>query len=378
MAFKVLIVDDSTFFRRRLKEIISRDPMLTVIGCAVNGEEAVTKTAQLMPDVITMDVEMPVMNGIDAVKAIMQATPTPILMFSSLTHAGAQATLDALDAGALDFLPKNFEDIASNRQAPLDLLLLRLKTLAQKTVTKPVSNQAIAKKTTRVEPFIWPSPKLSTSETVKRAAPTPEAEKVQGRYSASGKLYKVLLLGTSTGGPLALQTILSQLPVNFPLPILLMQHMPAAFTREFAQRLNKECKIFVKEAQNNDFLTPGIAYLAPGGMQMLIDKQHNDIRIKIVDSDQSIMYKPSLDITFRSVAAVYGDSTLAVVLTGMGTDGREGARFLKQRGGTIWAQDEKSCVVYGMPQAVASANLSSESLPLDRIAERILVELNLS
>ncbi|MGL5291983.1 MAG: protein-glutamate methylesterase/protein-glutamine glutaminase [Vibrionaceae bacterium] len=377
MAFKVLIVDDSTFFRRRLTEIISSDPMLTVVGCAVNGEEAVTKAAQLMPDVITMDVEMPVMNGIDAVKAIMRATPTPILMFSSLTHAGAQATLDALDAGAVDFLPKNFEDIASNRQERLEVLLLRLKMLAKKTVMKPsLPNEVALKKNVREEPVSLSLRKLSVNEAA--SSQVHERVKIQAAYKASGKQYKVLLIGASTGGPAALQTILSQLPVNFPLPILLMQHMPAAFTGEFAQRLNKECKIFVKEAQNNDILTPGIAYLAPGGMQMLLDKQPVDVRIKIVDSDPAIMYKPSLDVTFSSVAAIYGENTLSLVLTGMGSDGREGARLLKQCGGTIWAQDEETCVVYGMPQAVASANLSSESLPLDRIAERIFVELNLS
>ncbi|MGL4826142.1 MAG: protein-glutamate methylesterase/protein-glutamine glutaminase [Vibrionaceae bacterium] len=377
MAFKVLIVDDSTFFRRRLTEIINSDPMLTVVGCAVNGEEAVTKAAQLMPDVITMDVEMPVMNGIDAVKAIMRATPTPILMFSALTHAGAQATLDALEAGAVDFLPKNFEDIASNREEAIELLRLRLKVIAKKTAAQSsLTNEAEQRKAVFEERFSVAQRKLSENETANGHAH--ERAKSHGSYKASGKQYKVLLIGASTGGPAALQTILSQFPAHFPLPILLMQHMPAAFTREFAQRLNKNCKISVKEAQNNDFLMPGAAYLAPGGMQMLLDNRLGDVRIKIVDSDASITYKPSLDVTFGSVASIYGANTLSLVLTGMGADGREGARLLKQHGGTIWAQDEDSCVVYGMPHAVASANLSSESLPLERIAERIFVELNLS
>ncbi|MGL4734360.1 MAG: protein-glutamate methylesterase/protein-glutamine glutaminase [Enterovibrio sp.] len=377
MAFKVLIVDDSTFFRRRLTEIINSDPMLTVVGGAVNGEEAVTKAAQLTPDVITMDVEMPVMNGIDAVKAIMRATPTPILMFSALTHAGAQATLDALEAGAVDFLPKNFEDIASNREEAIELLRLRLKVIAKKTAAQSsLTNEAEHRKAVFEERFSVAQRKLSENETANEHAH--ECAKSLGGYKASGKHYKVLLIGASTGGPAALQTILSQFPAHFPLPILLMQHMPAAFTREFAQRLNKNCKISVKEAQNNDFLMPGAAYLAPGGMQMLLDNRLGGVRIKIVDSDANITYKPSLDVTFGSVASIYGANTLSLVLTGMGSDGCEGARILKQHGGTIWAQDEESSVVYGMPHAVASANLSSESLPLDRIAERIFVELNLS
>ncbi|PSU44616.1 chemotaxis response regulator protein-glutamate methylesterase, partial [Photobacterium aphoticum] len=192
-----------------------------------------------------------------------------------------------------------------------------------------------------------------------------------------GKKYQLVAIGTSTGGPVALQKILTQLPANFPLPIVLIQHMPATFTAAFAARLNNLCRIGVKEAEDGDMLKPGMAYLAPGGMQMMVDGRPGAGRLRIIDGGERMNYKPCVDVTFGSAAKVYQDKVLAMVLTGMGADGRDGSRMLKSAGATIWAQDEDSCVVYGMPQAVAKAGLSSEDLPLDRVAERILVELGL-
>ncbi len=186
-----------------------------------------------------------------------------------------------------------------------------------------------------------------------------------------------MAIGTSTGGPVALQKVLTKLPANFPLPIILVQHMPATFTAAFAQRLNGLCQITVSEAQDGDVLKPGHAYLAPGGMQMMLDGRPGTARLKILDGGERMNYKPCADVTFGSAAKIFSDKVLSVVLTGMGADGREGARMLQNAGSTIWAQDEDSCVVYGMPQAVAKAGISSEDLPLDRVAERILVELNL-
>ncbi|SIN75866.1 chemotaxis response regulator protein-glutamate methylesterase [Salinivibrio sp. ES.052] len=377
MAVKVLVVDDSSFFRRRVSEIINADPRMEVIDSAVNGKEAVEKTAQLKPDVITMDVEMPVLDGISAVRQIMAQTPTPILMFSSLTHDGAKATLDALEAGALDFLPKKFEDIARNRDEATSLLQQRVLEIARK---RPVLRRA-----TR------PSPEAASGNVaspaggvraparsaLKPATGTTTPSKAPARFSATGKRYQLMAIGTSTGGPVALQKVLTKLPANFPLPIILIQHMPATFTAAFAQRLNGLSKITVVEAKDGDVLKPGHAYLAPGGMQMMLDGRPNAARLKILDGGERMNYKPCVDVTFGSAAKVYGDKVLSMVLTGMGADGREGARMLKSAGATIWAQDEDSCVVYGMPQAVAKAGISSEDLPLDRIAERILVELNL-
>ncbi|MGI3000824.1 protein-glutamate methylesterase/protein-glutamine glutaminase [Vibrio alginolyticus] len=370
MAIKVLVVDDSSFFRRRVSEIINSESRLEVIDVAVNGREAVEKAKSLKPDVITMDIEMPVMDGITAVREIMAAAPTPILMFSSLTHDGAKATLDALDAGALDFLPKKFEDIARNREEAVSLLQQRVIQIALKRafMRRPIARPTASTSTTT---------RSLGSRTASPVTPTP-TRPAATKYRASGKKYQLTAIGTSTGGPVALQKILTRLPMNYPHPIVLIQHMPATFTAAFASRLNTLCKIQVKEAQDGDVLQPGVAYLAPGGKQMMVDGRAGAARLRIIDGGDRMNYKPCVDVTFGSAAKVYGDKVLSLVLTGMGADGREGARMLKSSGSTIWAQDEESCVVYGMPQAVAKAGISSEDLPLDRIAERMLVEVGLA
>lgn len=378
MAVKVLVVDDSSFFRRRVSEILEQDKDIEVIGFAVNGREAVDKTAQLRPDIITMDVEMPVLDGISAVKEIMAANPTPILMFSSLTRDGASATLDALDAGALDFLPKKFEDIARNNEDAIKLLQKKVKDIARQRVVR--SRPTPAHNAPKVEPKL--------TERFSGSIKTPAAEPRQGfnnssthrsvtsSMRASGKQYKLVVIGTSTGGPVALQTVLTQLPANFPHPILLIQHMPAAFTPAFAVRLSGLCNINVKEAQHGDRLQPGVAYLAPGGQQMMVEGRGGNCTLRIFeDKNERLTYKPSVDITFASVAKAYSGEVLAIVLTGMGADGRDGARMLKQTGATIWAQDEKSCVVYGMPQAVVNAGLASESISLGDFAARLSKEV---
>ncbi|ELI5734942.1 chemotaxis response regulator protein-glutamate methylesterase [Vibrio fluvialis] len=376
MAIRVLVVDDSSFFRRRVSEIINSESRLEVIDVATNGREAVDKAQRLKPDVITMDIEMPVMDGITAVREIMASNPTPILMFSSLTHDGAKATLDALDAGALDFLPKKFEDIARNRDEAVALLQQRVLQIAAKKafMRRPVASRPAVSSPAptsgssllnRTQPT---TPSLSSSRPVAAAT----------RFKASGKKYQLTAIGTSTGGPVALQKILTKLPANYPHPIVLIQHMPATFTAAFASRLNSLCKIEVKEAEDGDVLRPGVAYLAPGGKQMMLEGRPGAAKLRIIDGGERMNYKPCVDVTFGSASKVYGDKVLSMVLTGMGADGREGARMLKNAGATIWAQDEDSCVVYGMPQAVAKAGISSEDLPLDRIAERMLVEVGLA
>ncbi|EHK9068205.1 TPA: chemotaxis response regulator protein-glutamate methylesterase [Vibrio vulnificus] len=376
MAIKVLVVDDSSFFRRRVSEIINAESRLEVIDVAVNGKEAVEKAKRLKPDVITMDIEMPVMDGISAVREIMASVPTPILMFSSLTHDGAKATLDALDAGALDFLPKKFEDIARNRDEAVSLLQQRVIQIASKRafMRRPVASSASVQER--------PQSTLNRPTTgLRREAPAQvpvSRAPVAAKFRASGKKYQLTAIGTSTGGPVALQKILTKLPANYPHPIVLIQHMPATFTAAFASRLNSLCKIQVKEAEDGDVLQAGVAYLAPGGKQMMIDGRPGAARLRIIDGGERMNYKPCVDVTFGSAAKIYADKVLSMVLTGMGADGREGARMLKSAGATIWAQDEDSCVVYGMPQAVAKAGLSTEDLPLERIAERMLVEVGLA
>ena len=369
MAYKVLVVDDSSFFRRRVSDIINSDNNLTVIDVAINGIEAVEKAKQLKPDVITMDIEMPLLNGIDAVKQIMSQSPTAILMFSSLTHQGAKATISALEAGALDFLPKKFNEIAESSADAGSLLKQRVLKLAQRNQNK--STFSIHKKTN--QNAHERNVNVSLNESNKNSR---HYSNISASIKPSGKAYHLLAIGTSTGGPVALQKILTQLPSDFPLPIVMVQHMPAAFTKAFASRLNTLCNINVKEAENGEQLKAGTAYLAPGGMQMVLEGRSSNAKIKVLeDNSPRIAFKPSVDVTFGSAAKIFEDSVLAIVLTGMGSDGREGARMLKEKGASIWSQNEETCVVYGMPQAVANAGLSSLVLPLLDFSQAILNEL---
>ncbi len=381
MVYKVLVVDDSSFFRRRVSDILNKDSQLDVIDVAVNGQEAVDKAIALKPDVITMDIEMPILNGIAAVKQIMEKSPTAILMFSSLTHQGAKSTIEALEAGALDFLPKKFSDIAQNTDEAGSLLRQRVIQLAKKSglTRRSVSPNTPARAINRpshqeTSLNARKTPSTLQSKTARAAKTVNDSPPVQ--VKASGKSYKLIAIGTSTGGPVALQKILTQLPQNFPLPIIMVQHMPATFTHAFANRLNSLCKIQVKEASDGDILKPGCAYLAPGGRQMVLTGTENAAKIKIVeDNSAKITFKPSVDVSFGSASKVFSANVLGIILTGMGADGREGARMLKSRGSTIWAQDEQTCVVYGMPQAVAAAGISQLSLPLDGISSAIIKEI---
>ncbi len=359
MTVTVLVVDDSGFFRRRLGEMINASDKLKVVGTASNGQEAIDKTLALKPDVITMDYEMPVMDGITAVKQIMQRSPTPILMFSSLTYEGARVTLDSLEAGAVDYLPKNFEEISKNAAVLKQKLIDRILNVAgagkgaalQQAAAAPKPPEAEAKRPSGAVP-VRPEP-------VQPAAPPRRRD---------SQPFDVVLIGTSTGGPVALQNVLTQLPANFPLPVVLIQHMPATFTSAFAERLNSLCRITVAEARDGDKLQPGVALLAPGGNQLMIV---NGGKIKVLPGDERLNYKPCVDVTFASAANVFGAKTLAVVLTGMGSDGCEGAKLLKQRGAEVWAQDEATSVIYGMPMAVANAKLADVVLPLPKVGARL-------
>ncbi|NBA95792.1 chemotaxis response regulator protein-glutamate methylesterase [Pseudomonas sp. R5(2019)] len=372
MAVKVLVVDDSGFFRRRVSEILSTDPNIQVVGTATNGREAIDQALALKPDVITMDYEMPMMDGITAVRHIMQRCPTPVLMFSSLTHEGARVTLDALDAGAVDYLPKNFEDISRNPEKVKQLLCEKVHTLSRSNrrfggYRQPAAPVAAA-------PAASVSSLQSSAPSTSARAPLPSRVAATQAPAPSSpaprrKPYKLVAIGTSTGGPVALQRVLTQLPADFPAPIVLVQHMPAAFTKAFAERLDKLCRISVKEAEDGDILRPGLALLAPGGKQLMIDGRG---AVKILPGDERLNYKPCVDITFGSAAKSYGDKVLAVVLTGMGADGREGARLLKQSGSHIWAQDEASCVIYGMPMAIVKANLADAVYGLDEIGRHLI------
>jgi len=349
MTVRVLIVDDSGFFRRRVSEILSEDPSIEVVGFAVDGKDAIEKVKELKPNVVTMDIEMPVMDGITATRTLMSQCPLPILMFSSLTTDGAKATLDALEAGAVDFLPKRFEDISKDREEAKKLLCDRVKAVVRSRVSSLGNKSAVR-----------PKPVVATKNARSTVLRT-----------AKSKNTKLLAIGTSTGGPIALQQVLTQLPANFPLPIILVQHMPSTFTPAFSQRLDKLCAIHVKQADDGDVLQAGTAYLAPGGKQMMLVGNSSNAKLQIKDGDQSLTYKPSVDITFSSIASVFPGETLAIIMTGMGADGRDGSVLLNQKGSTVWAQDEASCVVYGMPAAIAEAGIADKILPLADIGRSI-------
>lgn len=371
MPVRVMIVDDSNFFQTRLKDIIGQNANLQVVAVASNGREAVDMVSEVKPDIITMDFEMPVMDGVTAVKHIMASRPTPILMFSSLTYEGARITLDALAAGALDFIPKDFAEVSRNSASLTQKLHERLLTLARPAsgATQP---SAAASDTSRLasrsptsvpaQPRPAPAPSRPVPAAVAKAPPRKAFAKP-----------RLLVIGASTGGPVALTEVLTKLPANFPLPILLIQHMPENFTKAFAERLNKQCAIEVREAVDGDALRPGLALLAPGGKQMMLEQRGSNV--KIMPDDARINYKPSLDITFGSAANTLADKVLGVVLTGMGSDGCKGAEMLKAKGAQIWSQDEASCVIYGMPMAVARANLTDRVLPLGDIGKAIVTEV---
>lgn len=373
MPLKVLVVDDSSFFQVRLKEIINQHPELQVVGIASNGREAVDKAAELLPDIITMDFEMPVMDGITAIKLIMAHRPVPILMFSSLTYEGARVTLDALAAGALDFIPKNFAEVSRSSALLTQKLHERLVTLAR-SARQPLRTAPVpSAKPLSTTPSVQERASVRPNTPVSAPTPAPVPRATADNYQLKTRP-KLIVIGASTGGPVALTEVLMNLPVDFPVPIVLVQHMPENFTKAFAERLDRQCQIRVREAVDGDLLEPGLALLAPGGKQLMLDKRKGGC-VRILPDDERVTYKPSLDITFGSAANVYADNVLGIVLTGMGSDGSKGARLLKDAGSSIWSQDEASCVIYGMPMAVARANLTDKVLALKDVGPRLVREV---
>ena len=382
MTVSVLVVDDSGFFRKRLTEILTSSGQIKVVGAATNGREGVELAEKLRPDVITMDYEMPVMDGISAVREIMRKHPIPVLMFSSLTYEGARVTLDALEAGAVDFLPKNFEEIARDNSQLQKILIERILDVARSRPGNrspaPSRAEPSAPASRAPEPAGRPRPEPAPRQRPDTRAPAAsagspgetEAPRRHGRRGPA-KHYAVVGIGTSTGGPVALQRVLTVLPATFPAPIVLVQHMPASFTPAFAERLNKLCRIEVRQAEDGDVLRPGLALLAPGGKQMMVENRGGQPRIRILPGDERLNYKPCVDVTFGSLARSFPGKTLGVILTGMGSDGKEGCRMMKQSGSEIWSQDEKSSVIYGMPMAVAKAGLTDDVLSLDEIGPRL-------
>ena len=351
---RVLVVDDSAFMRNALTNMLSSDKEIQVVGTARNGIEAIAKVKTLRPDIVTLDIEMPRMDGLDALRHIMAENPVPVVMVSSLTEEGAKVTLEALDLGALDFIPKNLHDLSVN--------ILKLKeTLVEKIKILSRTNRAkLIRKTPPLRKPLEETPQ--EPETVARQA-----------RSIGQRRMGILAIGTSTGGPKALQEILPSLPGNFPVPIVIAQHMPSNFTGPFAERLNSLSEITVKEASEGDTIKPGHAYIAPGGHNMRIARTSGlENSIFISENKEDYIYCPSVDALFLSVNETFPGRTLGLVLTGMGHDGLDGAQELKKSGARIFAQDEDTCVVFGMPKAVVDAMLVDKVLPLERIAGEVI------
>lgn len=357
MATRVLIVDDSGFFRRRIKEMLSEDRALEVVGEAADGRQAIEEVLRLKPDVVTMDIEMPVLDGISAVREIMKRRPTPVLMFSSLTFDGARATLDALEAGAVDFLPKRFSDISANAETARKRLQEQVKAVGGGP------RAALRSHAAPTQPDRSPAARVAPRQEPSVDAPAARAS----RRGPGLRDLDLVVIGASTGGPVALQKVLTELPADFPVPLLIVQHMPANFTSAFAQRVNGMCRLQVREAADGDALEPGVALLAPGGMHMGVRRRGGTLGVYTIEPREGQFYKPSVDVAFKEAANTCGGRVLGIVMTGMGADGCEGAGDIKRRQGHIWSQDEASSVIYGMPGAVAKAGLTDREMAVTEI-----------
>ncbi len=378
---KVLVVDDSVFMRNSLTRMLTSDPEIEVVGHAGDGLEGLEKIKTLNPDIITLDIEMPRMDGLQMLEKLMSTNPKPVLMISSLSFEGAEATLKALDLGALDYMPKYVEGTTVFAVAQKELTE-KVKSLAKKNATVRFLAARLKNKPKTFSGMTSSSTSSVTASTPSRfgtSTATTQAQasqvKAGGLTMPSGKPKRdIVAIGVSTGGPPAVQQVLSALPENFPACILIAQHMPAAFTGAFAKRLDSLCKIKVKEAQTGDMLVPGVAYVCPGGQHISLDVHGAMPHIKVSPEPSSELYKPSASILNQSVA-IMANKVVGLTMTGMGSDGCEGTKILKSKGGYILAQSEETCVVYGMPRAVVEAKLANEIVDLDDIAESIIKAL---
>lgn len=338
---KVLLVDDSAVIRKVLGDVLKEDPEIEVIGTAANGKLALEQIAQLQPDIVTLDIEMPVMDGLQTVQEIRKTgSLVPIIMCSSLTAAGASHTLDALAFGASDYVTKPSSHGANTRDVVGAELIGKIKGLARSKVAGP-------------------------------AIPQARAVACDNQVDLGGAA-QVIAIGVSTGGPAALQEVLPLLPADLRVPVLIVQHMPPVFTKLLAERLSASTAIPVCEAHDGQDVLPGTIYLAPGGLHMEVKRRFGRVFTALHEGPPENSCRPAVDVLFRSVATAYGASSLAVILTGMGQDGLIGCNHIKEAGGVIIAQDRSSSAVWGMPGAVVEAGLTSSVLPLPEIAAAIV------
>ena len=357
MPLRVLVVDDTALFRRVVADAFATIPDVEVVGAAPNGRQALARIEEWKPDLISLDMEMPEMGGVEVLEALKaRQSKVGVLVLSAVTVKGGELTMKALELGAFDFITKPSGGGPEQSRAFLAAELApRIKAFArrrelQKALTPPAGG---------LRPLVVPTAP---------AAPPPPP-RVPGLPAPRPEL---VIIGVSTGGPAALAALLPQLPGTFPLPILIVQHMPALFTASLATSLNAKCALAVKEAKDGEALCPGTVYIAPGAAQMKVVSAGGEKRVQITDDPPENHCKPSVDVLFRSVAHAFPGKATAVILTGMGNDGTLGCRLLKRHGGALIAQDEASCVVFGMPREAIQTGLVDVVAPLDRIAEEIL------
>lgn len=346
--YKVLVVDDSAFMRKSLSIMLESDDEIEVVGTGRNGLEAVNLVKSLQPDIITLDIEMPVMDGLTALGKIMSESPIPVIMVSSLTTEGADSTLKALELGAVDFIPKGMSYANDGLNNIKRDLIKKVKSIVkQKSLRTRISNIQARK---------------NLRQTIISTSVETQIKK---------KNFKAIALGISTGGPLSLQKVIPNISSSLKLPIFIVQHMPPKFTKSLAERLNSLSGITVKEAENGEKIQGGIAYIAPGGQHMKVISKLDGKFIKVDNIPEDSLYKPSVDIMLDSVIEVYRGDILGIIMTGMGKDGLIGIKRLKGLGGSTIAQDEESCVVYGMPKAIVDNGFADAVLPLGKIASEI-------
>ena len=343
---RVLIVDDSAFMRTVLARMVGSDPALWVVGTAASGTEALQKIVSLDPEVITLDVQMPGLDGLQTLRRIQAEFPRPVIMVSSTTLKDAESTLSALAAGAFDYVPKQFSATSLDILDIRDDLVAKIKAAAESRRSRDHSS-------------------------LRRKPPQPV---MMPMTRASSSVSAIVAMGISTGGPTALEQILPTLPGDLSVPILLVQHMPAGFTAPFANRLNNLCAISVREASNGEILQPGVVYLAPAGSQMTVHRPTNSrTSICLTPSKPDIrLHIPSADVTMQSVASAFRSQAMGVIMTGMGSDGALGMSAIHREGGFTLGQDELSCAVYGMPRACAEMGILDRVVPLSQIPREIL------
>jgi two-component system, chemotaxis family, protein-glutamate methylesterase/glutaminase len=351
---RVMVVDDSALVRRIASDILTADPEITVVATAAQAEFALPKLQKERPDVITLDLEMPGMGGLEAIRRIMASRPTPIIVMSAHAQKGAELTLQALDLGAVDFVLKPSSSLSGGINAIATELTEKVRNAARIVFPQPAPGTA---------------PDLAAPAVVR----APVVQKPSPRATFTGGTEcELVAIGTSTGGPVALKTVLSMLPGNLPVGVVVVQHMPPVFTKAFAERLDACCEVSVKEAENGDAILPGRVLLAPGNWHMTVTKFGTEPRVALNQSENVNGHRPSVDVLMHSVALEYGNRAAGVIMTGMGKDGAEGLRALHRRGGRVIAQDKDSSVIYGMNREVVQNGNADEVVPVQAIAGRII------